>query len=211
MNMAVKNILVLAPHTDDGELGCGGSIARFAEEGHAVWYVAFSICTRSLPAHLAPDTLEKEVKAATRILGVPAGQLVLFDYDVRRFKEVRQDILEELVKLKARINPDMVFVPSPTDMHQDHQVISEEGLRAFKHTTILGYELPWNNVSFNTRSFIRLEEKHLTKKIEALHEYKSQQARSYLNDEFIRSLAITRGVQINARFAEAFEVVRWVM
>jgi LmbE family N-acetylglucosaminyl deacetylase len=206
-----KKVLVLAPHTDDGELGCGGTIARLVEEGKEVHYVAFSICTRSLPPDLAPDTLAKEVKKATQILGIHHKNLVLFDFDVRRFKEFRQDILEEMIKLKAKINPDLVFVPSPTDIHQDHEVISEEGLRAFKFNTILGYELPWNNVSFNTRGFVPLSEQHLETKINALKEYKSQMHRSYLNADFLRSLATTRGVQIGTKYAEAFEVIRLVM
>lgn len=206
-----KKILVLAPHTDDGELGCGGAIAKFIAEGAEVHYVAFSICTRSLPKHLAPDTLEKEVKAATKILGIKSDNLILYDYDVRRFKEFRQDILEELIKLKSKLDPDLVFMPTLTDIHQDHQAIAEEGLRAFKNTSILAYELPWNNLTFNTAGFIRLEESYIEKKIEALNAYDSQKHRSYLNSNFIRSLATTRGVQINAQFAEAFEVIRWVI
>lgn len=208
--MSDKTIMVLAPHTDDGELGCGASIARKIAEGFNVIYVAFSICSRSLPEGWDPLTLDKEVRVATKILGLPAENLILYDYDVRRFKEFRQDILEELIRLKSIYNPSLVMVPSPTDIHQDHQVISEEGLRAFKNTSLIGYELPWNNVSFNTRCFIKLNEEHVSKKVEALKAYKSQGHRTYLNETFIRSLAITRGVQINADYAEAFEVIRWV-
>ncbi|MBL7870507.1 MAG: PIG-L family deacetylase [Cyclobacteriaceae bacterium] len=206
-----KQVLVLAPHTDDGELGCGGSIVKFLEEGAEVHYVAFSICTKSLPPHLPPNTLEKEVKVATKILGIKPEHLILYDFDVRRFKEFRQDILEELIKIKSKIEPDIVFIPTLHDIHQDHQVISEEGLRAFKNTSILAYELPWNNLTFNTAGFIRLDSKHIEKKIEALHAYDSQKHRSYLNANFIKSLATTRGVQINTNFAEAFEVIRWVI
>jgi LmbE family N-acetylglucosaminyl deacetylase len=205
-----QRVLVLAPHTDDGELGCGGSIARFCAEDREVFYAAFSLCTRSLPDGLAPNTLEIEVKAATKVLGVKPENLILYDYDVRRFKEFRQDILEELVKIKSQVNPDLVFVPSPTDIHQDHQVISEEGLRAFKNTTLLGYEMPWNNLSFNTRCFVKLGEEEIATKVAALKEYKSQAHRSYINENFIRSLAYTRGVQIGCPYAEAFEVIRYV-
>ena len=205
-----QRVLVLAPHTDDGELGCGGSIARFCAEGREVYYAAFSLCTRSLPDGLAPNTLEIEVKAATKVLGVKPENLILYDYDVRRFKEFRQDILEELVKIKSQVNPDLVFVPSPTDIHQDHQVISEEGLRAFKNTTLLGYEMPWNNLSFNTRCFVKLGEEEIATKVAALKEYKSQAHRSYINENFIRSLAYTRGVQIGCQYAEAYEVIRYV-
>ena len=87
----------------------------------------------------------------------------------------------------------------------------EETLRAFKQCTILGYEQPWNNISFNTDAFIRLQEKHLQKKIRALQCYGSQRHREYLNENFIRSLATTRGVQINVKYAEALEVVRWII
>jgi len=209
--MEKKRILVLAPHTDDGELGCGGTIAKFSAEKKEVFYVAFSICTRSLPKGWAPDTLAKEVTKATKILGVKKENLILYDFDVRRFKQNRQEILEEMIKLKKQIDPHMVFVPSPTDIHQDHQAISEEGLRAFKNTTLLGYEMPWNNVSFNTRSFVKLSEKNIQSKISALKEYKSQKHRSYINENFVRSLASTRGVQIGAQYAEAFEVIRWIL
>ncbi len=210
VTMKKEKVLVLAPHTDDGELGCGGTIARKIEEGAEVMYVAFSICTRSLPEGWDPMTLAHEVKKATNILGIKSDNLILFDFDVRRFKEVRQEILEELVKINKKFKPDLVLVPSPTDIHQDHQVISEEGLRAFKNVSIFGYELPWNNTSFNTRCFIKLEEKHITIKIKALQEYASQKHRTYLNAKFIESLAITRGVQINHQYAEAFEVIRWI-
>jgi N-acetylglucosamine malate deacetylase 1 len=210
--MKEKNrVLILAPHTDDGELGCGGAMARFIEEGKEVFSAAFSICSRSLPAGLPPDTLAKESREAFNILGAPDENLTLFDYDVRRFKEFRQNILEDLITLRNKINPDIVFVPSPSDIHQDHQVISEEGLRAFKNRCVLGYELPWNTTSFDGQSFVTLEKSHVEKKIQAASAYVSQKHRNYMNPEFIRSQAIVRGVQMNVAYAEAFETLRWVV
>lgn len=207
----MKVVLILAPHTDDGELGCGGTIAKLCREGSKVIYVAFSTCRRSLPEGWEPDTLEKEVKKAVHILGVMPDNLILFDYDVRKFKDNRQQILEDMITLRQRFNPELVFVPSPSDIHQDHQVISEEGLRAFKSTTILGYEMPWNNVSFNTQAFMKLSKQDVDKKVEALMEYKSQKYRAYLNENFIFSLATVRGVQIGTDFAESFEVIRSIL
>ncbi len=207
----MKVVLILAPHTDDGELGCGGTIAKLCREGSKVIYVAFSTCRRSLPEGWEPDTLEKEVKKAVLILGVQTSDLILFDYDVRKFKDSRQQILEDMIKLRQKFNPDLVFVPSPSDIHQDHQVISEEGLRAFKSTTILGYEMPWNNVSFNTQAFMKLRKQDVDKKVEALMEYHSQKHRAYLNKNFIFSLATVRGVQIGTDYAESFEVIRSIL
>lgn len=206
-----KKVLVLAPHTDDGELGCGASIHKFSSEGAEVFYVAFSICTRSLPEYLHPMTLAEEVKRATELLGVSKENLILYDYDVRHFPAIRQTILEEMVALEKQIKPDLVLMPCSTDIHQDHQTIYAEGLRAFKRTTILGYELPWNNLSFTTNTFVTLNENNVQQKIKALNEYESQKSRSYLNADFIRSLAKTRGVQIAADYAEAFELIRWII
>jgi len=209
----VKNekILILAPHTDDGEFGCGGSIAKFIEKGAEVYYAAFSLCEESLPAGWPKDTLERELIKATAVWGIQRSNLLFYRYPVRRFAEHRQDILEDLVALQRNLRPTLVFMPSFNDLHQDHHIIAQEGRRAFKKTTILAYEMPWNNITFSTQLFIKLERRHVDTKVAALKEYSSQGEKSYANERFIRSLAYTRGVSIDAEYAEAFEVVRWVI
>jgi LmbE family N-acetylglucosaminyl deacetylase len=199
-------ILILAPHTDDGELGCGGSIAKYIETGKHITYVAFSTCSQSLPQHLPSDTLAVECKAATKLLGIE--NVVLFDFTVRRLLFHRQEILEELIQLNKNLQPQTVFVPAQHDVHQDHQVIYAEGLRAFKNCNVLGYELPWNNFTFSPTYFEKLEEKHVAAKQHALQEYGSQAQRTYMQPNFTTALATVRGVQCNAAFAEAFEVYR---
>lgn len=167
-------------------------------------------CEQSLPEGFVSGTLEKEFRSATKKLGIPENNLIIFDYQVRIFDSKRQDILENLVKLNKSINPDLVFLPSRTDIHQDHQVISTEGIRVFKHASILGYEMPWNNFSFQAGCFIKLTENHLHSKIEALKEYKSQGHRRYLDKETITAMATYRGMQCNSHYAEAFEAVRLI-
>ena len=108
-------------------------------------------------------------------------------------------------------DPDIVFLPSINDTHQDHQTIAQEGFRAFKRITMLGYEVPWNNLDFRTSCFLGLSEVDLNKKIHAVGMYESQKHRGYASAEFIRSLALTRGVQIGRPYTETFEVVRWVI
>jgi LmbE family N-acetylglucosaminyl deacetylase len=206
-----KKILIISPHTDDGELGCGGAIAKFVEAGKEVFYVALSACEKSVPKEFPPDILKREVKKATGELGIKGKNLIMFDFEVRNFPSNRQAILDTLLGIKNMIKPDLVFTPSSYDTHQDHKVTREETLRAFKECTILGYEQPWNNISFDTDAFIKLEERHVNKKAKALQCYQSQSKRKYLNENFVRSLAVTRGVQINVDFAETFEVVRWVV
>jgi LmbE family N-acetylglucosaminyl deacetylase len=207
----VKKILILAPHTDDGEFGCGASIHKWIEEGKEVYYATFSACKQSVLPEFPEDILISEVKEATSILGIDSDHLMLYDYDVRTFNYHRQAILDDLIKLRSKIDPDLVLMPSPNDIHQDHKTIMEEGLRAFKFTRILCYEMPWNNLSFNTTCFSILEEKHVMKKLEALKAYKSQAHRPYAKEEFIKGLAVSRGVQISRSYAEVFEVLRWIV
>ena len=209
--MNYEKILILAPHTDDGEFGCGGTIAKFLEQGSQVYYVAFSTAKKSVPEGLPQDILEKEVKEATKRLGIPPGNLIVYGFEVRKLNYVRQDVLEELIKLKNEINPDLVLLPSPGDLHQDHNTVAMEGLRAFKQTSILAYEVPWNNLTFDNQCFVKLEERHVEQKVKALDAYNSQKTRYYATADFIYSLAKTRGVQVNAKYAEAFETIRWIL
>lgn len=204
-------VLVLAPHTDDGEFGCGGTIARFVSEGARVVYVAFSAAEQSVLAHLPKDILRIEVKKATAALGIAPEDCIVLDFEVRRFPELRQQILDKMIQLNREFQPDIVFLPSVNDTHQDHQTIANEGFRAFKRTTMLGYEVPWNNLDFRTSCFFALDEEQLATKVRAVQMYQSQAHRSYADAEFIRSLAVTRGVQIGAKYAETFEVVRWLI
>ncbi|MHC1706169.1 MAG: PIG-L deacetylase family protein [Bacteroidales bacterium] len=202
-----QNILILAPHTDDGEFGCGGSIAKWLDEGHPVTYVAFSTCQASAPKGSPEDILEQEVKLATQLLGI--RDLRLFNFEVRYFSYKRQEILEEMVKIFRELKPWLVLTPASTDIHQDHQVIHQESIRAFKYCNILGYELPWNTPVMTTSCFSVLEEKHIQQKIKSILLYKSQSFRHYYSEEFIRSLAYTRGTQAGVHYGEAFEVIRW--
>ena len=205
----VKRILIISPHTDDGELGCGGTIAKLIEEGNEVEYVALSCCEKSVPPQYPRDILSREVKAATKILGIKNP--ILFSFEVREFPKLRQEILDALIRLRNKIQPDMVFTPSRFDTHQDHKTTVEETIRAFKQCTILGYEQPWNNITFNTLAFVPLMEEHVNKKIDALNCYETQKERSYLNPDFVRGLALTRGTQIEEKYAEAFEVIKWII
>lgn len=204
-------VLVLAPHTDDGELGCGATIARFVEEGREIYYAAFSTCDKSIPPEYPPDALKREVKSAMEVLGVPRKNLLLYDYEVRTLASRRQEVLEELVALKKELAPDLVLLPSMSDLHQDHYTVALEGLRAFKRTTMLGYEQPWNHITFNTMSFVIVEGRHLDKKTQALKCYETQNSRKYMSEQFVRGLARTRGTQIDEEYAEAYEVLRWVI
>ena len=104
-----------------------------------------------------------------------------------------------------------VLTPSTKDFHQDHQVITNECIRAFKHCSILGYELPWNCLELSSKTIITISKENLEKKINSLMCYESQLHRIYHNPDYITSLAKTRGLRIDQSYAEAFEMIRLIL
>lgn len=196
------NVIVLSPHTDDGELGAGGTIAKLAKN-NSITYVAFSYCRDTNQS----DVLKAECKNAINILGIDKG--IVLDFEVRNFLKSRQNILDTMVKLNKDLEPQLVLSPSSFDTHQDHQIIYNECIRAFKKTASMwGMEHPLNNLSFRTDIFVELEEKEVEKKIEALKQYKSQSSRSYFQEEYTKSVVTMHGMNINVRYAEVFECIR---
>lgn len=209
--MDKKSILILAPHTDDGEFGCGGTIAKLREAGNNVFYAAFSTCEKSIPAGMPEDTLKKELLKATGVLDIEKENVFILDYPVRDFPKYRQDILEDMVRLARDIRPELVFMPSLNDIHQDHHTIASEAIRAFKKTSILGYEMPWNNFSFRNQVFFTLEEHHVQQKVKAIRCYESQKERDYSSGEYIEGIVRGHGVRIGVKYAEVFEAERWII
>lgn len=204
-----NNVIILAPHPDDGEFGAGATINKLVEEGNNVFYFAFSPCKISLAKSYNDNILFKELFNAAKYLGIKKENIFTFDFPVREFYKYRQDILEELIKIKKTLNPDIVILPNSNDIHQDHQVMYNEGIRAFKHNKIIGYELPWNSFSFKNNFYVKIEERHLNAKWNAICQYKSQNHRFYKKKDFFIGLARLRGTQINYNFAETFELIRW--
>ena len=201
-SLGFKKVLVLSPHTDDGELGAGGTIARLVEQGSQVTYFAFS----------APKAnLRDECKKSLKVLGVKDFEI--FDIEVRLFPSLRQKILDILYTYNKERHFDLILTPSTNDLHQDHQTVTNEALRIFKQSTILGYELPWNLIEFKENCFVSLEETHVKKKITALWNYKSQieTKRPYFNEEYLKSLMRAHGLKIRSEYAEAFEAIKLVL
>lgn len=189
-------------------------MAKLIEQGHELLWIAFSVAEDSLPAGMPKDTLAKEFEKVIQIYGLGKEQREILGFKVRHMSEHRQEVLDHLVRVRGRFRPDIVIGPSVHDHHQDHQVVANEMVRAFKSSaSIMCYELPWNNVRFDSQLFVTLEERHMGKKWEALQEYRSQMVnnRSYFEREFIFGMARMHGVQCNNTFAEAYEVIRWRM
>ena len=212
--MAIKRVLILSPHTDDAELGCGGTITKLISEGKEILWVVFSTAEDSLPNNMPKTILRDEFISITKFLKLLPKNYTVFNYKVRKLDEYRQNVLENLVKIRKGFKPDLVIGPSLHDFHQDHSVVANEMIRAFKTTSsIICYELPWNHITFNTQLFIKLDKRFFEKKIEILKSYQSQimKKREYFSSEFVEGIAKVRGTQVDAGYAESFEVIRWMI
>lgn len=204
-------VLVLAPHTDDAELGSGATMARLVREGAEVHILALSAAEVSVPDHLSPDVNREDALASARALSVPEANVTVAEVPVRHFPEHRQSILDLLIRTRSALDPDVVIGPCSTDRHQDHQVVHVEMLRAFARRTVLGYELPWNCTTFTATAHIEVTDEDLAAKVKALSCYQSQEARTYLSRDYLRSWALTRGTDTAMGLAEAYEVLHWRM
>ncbi len=205
-----NRVLAVGAHTDDVEIGCGATLARLVEEGAEARVIAFSRAEQSLPEGYPLDALEKECRRSFGHLGLEAGAVTVHHFPVRRLGEHRQDILEELVAVARSYAPDLVLSHNSSDSHQDHEVIHHESVRAFRGSSVLGYEIPWNQSEHVIDTYWEVDDRHLKVKSRMLGEYRTQQVkgRSYMTDEFVYSAATFRGFQARMQYAEAFETVR---
>ncbi len=199
-----KRFLGVSPHADDLELGAGGTVSKWIAEGSEVCHIIFSALGQK-------EFREKEVYAANKELGIDKSEIAFYDFEHRFFYQRRQQILQLLCDAANLITPDVVLIPSSFDIHQDHEVVHKEALRAFKNITILGYEDPWNMFKADLRLTVRLEEKYIRAKCRAALAHKSQAERDFMNTKFIVGTAMMRGLMIKNELAENFEVIRWVL
>ena len=203
-----KKILFIGPHVDDIEFGCGGIISKIKDISE-IFYISFSFAEKSLLSGYRKKDVEEEMRQACKVFGVK--NIINKDYEVREFPRNRQEILEDLIETRKSVDPDIVFIPSSFDTHQDHVTIHDEGFRAFKSKTIFGYEAPLNNRVFSPQFYCKLSESDLEAKISALNCYRSQIEKKPALIELTRSLSVVRGAQVGCTYAEAFETIRIVI
>ena len=199
-----KTILAIAPHVDDVELGAGATIYHLGKENRVI-YVGLS-----LPPLVDMGDFMSEFKDSAKILGLKPENTILRNYDPRNLFDARSEILQLLYDLNKQYKPDLVFMPNSYDMHQSHEVVYAEGRRAFKHTTILGYELPWNYTEFSMDVFISLDEESLKAKVNAVNAFTTQKSRTFFSNNIVEDLARVRGKLIEKEYAECFELIRWI-
>jgi LmbE family N-acetylglucosaminyl deacetylase len=200
-------ILFISPHPDDVELGAGATLAKCVRLGAEVYYIAL---TNIEGNELIIDEMNKSVD----ILGVPKDNCKYFHYTNTGFDKERHEILQDLDRIRDELNPNIVFTPSSNDLHQDHYTTAIETLRSFKWFAdiILGYNLSWNTIvqPFNSKLYVEVSKEDVSKKLEALLCYKSQEKRYYMKREANDGLLRYYGLKAGFEYAEAFEIYKMV-
>ncbi|MCQ3939365.1 MAG: hypothetical protein DPW18_20320 [Chloroflexi bacterium] len=205
MNFFGKRVLFLGAHPDDIEIGCGALI-------HHIVNKTDILCVTLSDNQKNPEL--KNVKAehlrSMKVLGVPEERVVFGPFTTRIFHDSRQDILEYFLKLRREFKPDLIFTHSRQDVHQDHNTMTDEALRAFRGITVLGFDVVRSSYGFFPHFIVEVSEEDVNKKIEALAQYETYRDRYYFNSELTRSIMVRHGAIGEVPFAEGFDILRIV-
>jgi N-acetylglucosamine malate deacetylase 1 len=205
MNFFGKKVLFLGAHPDDIELGCGALLHQIIKQTEV-------LCVTLSDNQKNPDlqNVKNEHFESMAVLGVSQEKIVLGPFTTRIFPASRQEILEYFLMLRREFKPDLVFVHSKEDLHQDHNTMTEEALRAFRGITILGFDVVRSSYDFFPHFLVEVSEEDVDKKIEALARYETYRDRYYFNRELTRSIMVRHGALAERPYAEGFDILRIV-
>ena len=205
MNFSGKRVLFLGAHPDDIELGCGALLHHIVQQTQV-------LCVTLSDNQRNPDLqkVKSEHFESMAVLGVPQEKIVLGPFTTRVFPDTRQEILEYFLKLRKDFNPDLIFTHSRQDVHQDHNTMTEEALRAFRGITVLGFDVVRSSYGFFPHFLVEVTEEDVNKKIKALSKYETYRDRYYFNSELTRSIMVRHGALAECPFAEGFDILRIV-
>ena len=195
-------LLCLGAHSDDIEIGAGGTILRLLADhpGSSVHWVVFAT---------TPERAEEAERAATLTLADAAVTTVqLLGFEDSYFPGQVREIKDVFEKLKTEVDPDLILTPWGKDAHQDHRTISELTWNTFRNHVVLEYEIPkYDGDMGRPGLFVALTRSQVERKIELLFDaFDSQKEKDWFDPEVFRGLLRLRGVECRAPdgYAEAF-------
>jgi LmbE family N-acetylglucosaminyl deacetylase len=200
-----KKVCFIAAHPDDIELGCGAFIANIHGKAELLCVTLSDNQKNPSLTHLVEEHFR-----SMAVLGVPGDHVRVETFVTRRFPELRQEILEYLYQLNREYKPDIVFTHTRSDIHQDHQQTTEEVLRAFRGTTVLGFDALRSSYGFFPHFLVEVSEQDVDKKIQALAEYSTYHDKYYFDADVLRATLIRHGALAERPFAEGFDIIRVV-
>lgn len=200
-----KKVFFIGAHPDDIELGCGALIAHILDATQVL-----CVTLSDNKKNPALQDLADEHYRSMELLGVPCDNVIVSDFETRKFPHHRQEILEFLYKLNKQHQPDIVFVHTRADIHQDHATATKEALRAFRGTTVLGYDVLRSSYGFFPHFLVEVSEQDVERKLRALAEYKTYSKKYYFDPDILRSTMVRHGALAEKPYAEGFDILRIV-
>jgi len=208
---SVPSAVFIGAHTDD-EMICAGTLHKLVKMGVDVKVMIFA-CARidGVPEEKSKEILAAEFNKSMDILGVPSANRWLLNWETRKLPDSRNEVRQYVYDFVKTHRPDLAFILSPNDDHQDHSAVGEESERVMKGRVrmILRCQYPWNYKNFNPNLFVTLTEDELKTKVGAINAYKSQTFR-YNYCKLFEQQARADGLSIKEEIAEKFEIIRLV-
>lgn len=196
------HILCLGAHSDDIEIGCGGTILKFIDNHFDIqftWVVFGSSSQRSIEAENSATQFLKKVKHK---------QIVVKNFRDGFFPYIGEEIKEYFEQLKQELTPDLIFTHYRHDLHQDHRLICELTWNTFRDHLILEYEIPKYDGDLGTPNlFVSLNQAICQRKVkQILEHFKTQGNKHWFTEETFLSILRLRGIESSAQdsYAEAF-------
>ena len=200
-----KKVCFIGAHPDDIELGCGAFISNIHNKTDILCVTLSDNQSNPLLTHLVDEHYR-----SMAVLGVDREHIKLGSFITRRFPELRQEILEYLYQLNHDYQPDIVITHTRADIHQDHQQTTEEVLRAFRGTTVLGFDALRSSYGFFPHFLVEVSGEDVEHKVKALLEYSTYNDKYYFDEAVLRATLIRHGALAERPFAEGFDILRIV-
>ena len=202
-------VLCLGAHSDDIEIGCGGTILRLAKECNIqeLWWVVFA----------AKEQRASEARESANFFleGVPKQNVIIQSFRDGFFPYSGAEIKDYFEELKAMASPDVIFTHYRQDLHQDHRLVSDLTWNTFRDHVILEYEIvKYDGDLGSPNLFIHLTDDICRKKIRYIQGcFKTQGNRNWFAEDTFLSILRLRGIECNApdKYAEAFYCRKMVL
>jgi LmbE family N-acetylglucosaminyl deacetylase len=196
------SVLCLGAHSDDIEIGCGGTILKLGEEypeAQFHWIVFSAEGQRAKEAHKSAEEFLNNI--TTKVIDIQAFRDSYFPF-------IGAAIKDRFVILKKDFDPDLILTHYAKDAHQDHRLISELTWNAFRNNLILEYEIPKYDADLGIPNlYVNLNENLVQKKISNICKvFNSQSGKEWFGEESFRSIMRIRGIESNSpsKYSEAF-------
>ena len=197
----MKNVIAVGAHPDDIEVTCGAFVKKLTETSDVYYIVATT--TQEQPTN---KNIVRELNCCAERMQIK--ELKILDFPNSKLPNYSSEIREILYDLNKKLMPELVICPSTGEIHQDHKALSDESIRAFRNTSILGWIFEWSNFTVVPNFFFSLTKEQFMEKVRLVKMYRSQKSRSYAK-LFLSSMAVN-GARVGVKWAEGLEVIRWV-